>query len=36
MLDPQAVAALTAQFHDESDGQALKSLELIRMLLQCS
>jgi 8-oxo-dGTP pyrophosphatase MutT (NUDIX family) len=36
MLDSQAVAALTAQFHDESDGQALKSLELIRMLLECS
>ena len=36
MLDAQAVAALTAQFQDNSDGQALKSLELIRMLLAFS
>lgn len=36
MVDAPAVAALTAQFHDESDGQTMKSLELIRMLLECS
>ena len=36
MLDARAVAALTLQFRDFSDGQALKSLELIRMLLECS
>ena len=36
MPDARAVAALTSQFRDESDGQTLKSLELIRMLLECS
>jgi 8-oxo-dGTP pyrophosphatase MutT (NUDIX family) len=36
MLYPQAVAALTSQFQDMLDGQTLKSLELIRMLLECS
>ena len=36
MLDARAVAALTLQFRDLSDGQALKSRELIRMLLECS
>jgi 8-oxo-dGTP pyrophosphatase MutT (NUDIX family) len=36
MLDAQAVAALMAQFRDMSDGQTLKSLELIRMLVECS
>src|SRR5215469_10256209 len=36
MLDPQAVAALASQFQDMLDGQTLKSLELIRMLLECS
>jgi len=36
MLNAQAVAALAAQFRDISDGQALKSLELIRMLLEYS
>jgi 8-oxo-dGTP pyrophosphatase MutT (NUDIX family) len=36
MLDSQAVAELTAQFRDLSDGQTLKSLDLIRMLLECS
>jgi 8-oxo-dGTP pyrophosphatase MutT (NUDIX family) len=36
MPDPQAVAALTVQFRDMSDGQTMKSLELIRMLFECS
>ena len=36
MLDPQSVAALARSFHDSSDGQALKSLELILHLLECS
>jgi 8-oxo-dGTP pyrophosphatase MutT (NUDIX family) len=36
MPDVQAVAALTAQFRDDSDGQTMKSLELIRMLLEYS
>jgi len=36
MLDPQAVAELADQFRDRSDGQTLKSLDLIRMLLRCS
>jgi len=36
MVDAQAVAALTFEFRDMSDGQTLKSLELIRMLLEYS
>jgi 8-oxo-dGTP pyrophosphatase MutT (NUDIX family) len=36
MLDPQTVASLARTFHDPSDGQALKSLELILQLLECS
>jgi len=36
MLDPHSVAALARGFRDLSDGQALKSLELILMLLECS
>jgi len=36
MLDPHSVAALAREFHDLSDGEALKSLDLILMLLECS
>src|SRR5882672_9673043 len=36
MIDPQCVAALARSFHDLADGQALKSLDLILMLLDCS
>src|SRR5215813_96805 len=36
MIDPRSVAALASTFHDPSDGQALKSVELIQMLLDCS
>lgn len=36
MLDPQNVAALARGFSDATDGQALKSLELILQLLECS
>src|SRR4051794_10827820 len=36
MIDPHAVSSLTRQFHDLSDGQSLKSLDLILMLLDCS
>ena len=36
MLDPQTVAAIARSFQDPSDGQALKSLELIVHLLDCS
>ena len=36
MLDAQTVATLARSFHDPTDGQALKSLELILHLLECS
>jgi 8-oxo-dGTP pyrophosphatase MutT (NUDIX family) len=36
MLDPQTVAALAREFYDPTDGQALKSFELILQLLDCS
>jgi 8-oxo-dGTP pyrophosphatase MutT (NUDIX family) len=36
MLNARTVARITEQFQDASDGQTLKSLELIRMLLECS
>jgi len=36
MLDPKAVAHLARGFSDATDGQALKSLELILQLLECS
>jgi 8-oxo-dGTP pyrophosphatase MutT (NUDIX family) len=36
MPDSQTVAALARSFHDPTDGQALKSLELILQLLECS
>ncbi len=36
MLDPQTVAAIARSFQDPTDGQALKSLELILHLLDCS
>ena len=36
MIQPAAVAALIRTFSDPSDGQALKSFELIQMLLECS
>jgi 8-oxo-dGTP pyrophosphatase MutT (NUDIX family) len=36
MILPAAVAALTRTFADPTDGQALKSFELIQMLLECS
>ena len=36
MLDPQTVAALARAFHDPTDGPAIKSLELILQLLECS
>src|SRR5450432_1564927 len=36
MPDPQTVAALARAFLDLTDGQALKSFELILQLLECS
>ena len=36
MLDPSSVAALARTFSDPSDGPALKSRELVLMLLECS
>lgn len=36
MLDPVSVSAIARQFDDPTDGAALKSLELILMLLECS
>ena len=36
MVDAHVVAGITQQFQDASDGQTLKSLELIRMLLRYS
>jgi len=36
MIDPGAASALLRSFHDPADGQALKSLELIGMLLDHS
>jgi 8-oxo-dGTP pyrophosphatase MutT (NUDIX family) len=36
MLDPQSVATLARSFNDPLDGQALKSLELILQLLECT
>jgi len=36
MFDPQSVAALVQTFDDPADGQALKSVELILLLLECS
>jgi 8-oxo-dGTP pyrophosphatase MutT (NUDIX family) len=36
MLDARAVTRIMEQFQDASDGQTMKSLELIRMLLRCS
>jgi 8-oxo-dGTP pyrophosphatase MutT (NUDIX family) len=36
MPDSQTVAALARSFHAPTDGQALKSLELILQLLECS
>ncbi|MEO8371610.1 MAG: NUDIX domain-containing protein [Candidatus Solibacter sp.] len=36
MLDPRTVSALARGFTDATDGQALKSLELILQLLDCS
>ncbi len=34
--DKSAVAALVRQFHDENDGAAMKSRELVLLLLECS
>jgi 8-oxo-dGTP pyrophosphatase MutT (NUDIX family) len=36
MIDPHVVATLARQFDDTADGVALKSLELIILLLECS
>jgi 8-oxo-dGTP pyrophosphatase MutT (NUDIX family) len=36
MMDPANVAATTRSFQDPADGQALKSQELILLLLKCS
>ena len=36
MLDPKTVSTLARGFTDITDGQALKSLELILQLLECS
>ena len=36
MIDPAAVSALVRAFSDPSDGAALKSRELILLLLECS
>src|SRR5271169_6237043 len=36
MIDPLRVAALARTFSDLTDGQALKSRELVLMLLECS
>ena len=36
MVDAAAVAALARTFDDAADGQAMKSIELILMLLECS
>lgn len=36
MPEPQTVAATARRFHDASDGAAMKSLELILQLLECS
>src|SRR5947209_2463094 len=36
MIDSQDVLAIARQFCDPTDGQALKSLELIALLLDCS
>ena len=36
MFDPPRVHSLVSSFHDSTDGQALKSRELILLLLECS
>jgi 8-oxo-dGTP pyrophosphatase MutT (NUDIX family) len=36
MLDPKQVAAVARSFHDDGDGQAAKSVDLIVMLLESS
>lgn len=36
MIDPSSVASLARGFHDESDGAACKSFELVLMLLERS
>ena len=36
MLDPHSVASLVHQFDDPTDGAALKSIELILLLIECS
>ena len=36
MIDPSSVAAIARTFSDSTDGQALKSRELVLMLLECS
>src|SRR5947209_18930392 len=36
MIDSSSVAALARSFDDPSDGQSMKSLELILALLECS
>jgi 8-oxo-dGTP pyrophosphatase MutT (NUDIX family) len=36
MITPAGVESIARSFHDPTDGQALKSRELIRLLLDCS
>ena len=36
MIDPSSVAAIARTFSDSTDGQALKSRDLVLMLLECS
>jgi 8-oxo-dGTP pyrophosphatase MutT (NUDIX family) len=36
MITPALVQSVAQSFHDSADGQALKSLELILLLLECS
>ena len=36
MIDPASVAALVTGFSDSSDGESLKSRDLVLMLLECT